>query len=359
MRGGQCASRIASRLKGFQSNLWFQKMNEITKPKALAEVACPVCCNSEANALFTVKDWALLCSESVFVVKKCTSCGCGYLSPRPVEEEIFKYYPTEFYWSWEGVDKSITWAEIVTRRKGQIKAKAEWLDDLAPGRLLDVGAQKGEFIWYMKVHGWDVEGVEMDSSVPNPAKMPIRYGDFRTMNYESERYDAITFWAVLEHVYSPVEFVEKAVRLLKPGGRLTVLVTNLDSIQSRVLCQDDYPRHLTIFTKSALQALFEKNGMRVLRSSTDQKIFGGALNGGLVYVCKRLFGYSRDEAFREWKQVGDPNLFWTMWRGHHSEVIRWISRIDRLMTKPLEMILDRFGYGFILTVSAEKSHDNG
>lgn len=257
-----------------------------------------------------------------------------------------------------GADGPVDWNGIVEKRLNQIKAKAAWLDDLTPGTLLDVGARKGEFIWYMKERGWEVEGVEVDASVPNPAKMLIRYGDFLTMKYQPGKYDVITFWAVLEHVYSPAKFIEKAVTLLKLGGRLIILVTNFNSIQSRVLCQDDYPRHLTVFTKSALTTLLKRNGMRVHRSSTKQEIFGGALNGGLVYACKRLFGYGRDEAFREWKQPYDPYLFWTMWRGRKSRVIQWVSRVDRGFTKPIEFFLDRLGYGFILTVSAVKGLDH-
>lgn len=333
-------------------------MNDSVKLEALVEVSCPVCGSTQSKKLFSVKDWTFLCSDSTFFVKKCSACGCGYLSPRPAEDEMSKFYPPEFYWSWEGVGESIEWNDIVEKRLSQIKAKAAWLNDMTPGSLLDVGSQKGEFIWYMKERGWEVEGVEMDSSVPNPANMPIRYGDFLTMDYQLEKYDAITLWAVLEHVYSPAKFIEKAVALLKPGGRLIVLVTNLNSIQSRVLCQDDYPRHLTFFTKSALITLLKNNGMQVCRCSTGQDIFGGALNGGLVYSCKRLFGYNRDEAFREWKQPFDPYLYWTMWRGRNSRFIRWVSRIDRFLTKPIEFILDRIGCGFILTISAVKGRDH-
>lgn len=233
-------------------------MNRLVKSATLCEVECPVCGNSESKTLFSVKDWTFLCSDSTFSVKRCSACGCGYLSPRPAEKEISQYYPPEYYWSWEGAVESIAWKDIVERRLDQIKAKAAWLDDLTPGSLLDVGSQKGEFIWYMKERGWEVEGVEVDPGVPNPANMPIRYGDFLTMECRPKKYDVITFWAVLEHVYSPAKFIEKAVTLLKPGGRLIVLVTNLNSIQSRLLCQDDYPRHLTIFTKSALKTLLEK-----------------------------------------------------------------------------------------------------
>ncbi len=328
-------------------------MNDIKRESV--EVACPLCGGVESKILFDVKDWSFACSDDTFSLKRCLDCGCGYLSPRPSEAAMSGFYPPEFYWSWEGGGKPLAWNEIVATRMGQLQAKAAWLEDLPPGRLLDVGTQKGEFLWYMREQGWQAEGIEVDPMVPNPASMPIRYGDFLAMDLESETYDVITMWAVLEHVYRPAAFVEKTARLLKPGGRVVILVTNLHSIQARWLRQDDYPRHLTIFTRSSLDRLCRRHGLRIVRWSTDQKIFGGALNGGLIYAAKRLGGYSRDEAFREWKQPRDPYLFWTQWRGRTSNVIRWISRVDRLLTMPLEFVLDRLGFGFILTVAAVKA----
>lgn len=320
----------------------------------LVEVNCPLCGHAESRPLFTVKDWAFSCSQAEFTLRRCAVCGCGYLSPRPAEDDMPRFYPPEFYWSWEGASEPLAWEEIIRQRAKQLEAKAAWLADRPPGRLLDVGAQKGEFLWYMRQRGWQVEGVEIDPGVPNPARMTIRYGDFLVMELEAGAYDVITFWAVLEHVYRPAAFIEKAAALLKPGGRLVLLVTNLHSIQARWFCQDDYPRHLTIFTKPALQRLCARHGLRLKRLSTDQKIFGGALNGGLVYACKRLGGYSRDEAYSEWKQIRDPHLFWARWRGRDAWFIRQVSRLDRLLTWPAEALFDRLGFGFILTLSFEK-----
>jgi SAM-dependent methyltransferase len=225
---------------------------------------------------------------------------------------------------------------------------------MKPGRLLDIGAQKGEFLWEMRRLGWQVQGVELDASIPNPAVLPIRYGDFLSMDFAPSSFDCITFWAVLEHVYHPARFLERAASLLRPGGRLVALVTNLNSIQARFHRADDFPRHLTVFTSRSVQYLCETNGLRVTRLHTGQEIFGGALNGGLVYFAKRLAGYSEDEAFREWKQSSDPDLFWVKWRGRPSRVMRGISRVDRALTLPLEWLLDRLGFGFILTFAAIK-----
>lgn len=127
----------------------------------------------------------------------------------------------------------LSWEEVIARRRPQIAAKARWLEDMRPGRLLDVGAQKGEFLWYMRQRGWDVEGVELDNNVPNPVDMPIRYGDFLEMPFVPNSFDAVTLWAVLEHVYHPARIIERAAAILRPCGRLVASVTNLHSIQAR------------------------------------------------------------------------------------------------------------------------------
>lgn len=321
----------------------------------IVEVPCPVCGEKRPHPLFWTKDYVFGCTDDLFCLNRCGSCGCGYLSPRPARSSIGIYYPREFYWSWEGETSALGWAEIIEKRRTQLEEKAKWLDGLPPGRLLDIGAQKGEFLWFMHQLGWQVDGVELDESVPNPGNMPIRYGDFLEMDFEEDQYDVITYWAVLEHVYEPRQFFEKAARLLKPGGRLVAVVTNLNSIQSRFYQADDYPRHLTIFTKSSVQRLCSSQGLKVTRVHTGQEIFGGSLNGGFLYLAKRLLGYTSHEALAEWKQFKDPNRFWCQWRGQDSFWIKNISRLDRLLTYPLEKLLDRLGYGLILSFSAEKS----
>jgi SAM-dependent methyltransferase len=324
----------------------------------LVTVACPVCGDSDSMPLFETKDWTFQVSDDRFVVRRCLRCRTGYLSPRPSPGDLPRYYPPRFYWSHEGGTEPLPWGEIVARRAEQLAAKSQVLADLAPGRLLDIGAQKGEFLWYMRERGWTVEGVELDNAIPNPQGLPIRYGDFLTMEFEAESFDAVTAWAVLEHVQEPRQFVEKAAAILRPGGCFVALVTNLDSAQGRWFRADDYPRHLTLFTKRSVRELASRSGLTVTRIWTDQAIFGGALNGGLIYLLKRLGGYSRDEAFGEWKQIDDPLLYWAKWRGKPSALVLNASRLDRALTWLPERLLDALGYGFIMTFILERPGDH-
>jgi len=317
-------------------------------PSSLVEVDCPVCGSNSSRLLFHVKDWVLETTEAMFGVRKCRVCGCGYVSPRPPATEMKAYYGDDYYWSFEGSRQPLSWPEVINNRKEQLFGKYAVVQNVRPGRLLDVGAQKGEFMWYMRERGWHVEGVELDHSVPNPGSMPITYGDVLTLPFSEGTYDLVTAWAVLEHFYEPARLVERVASLLKPGGRFAGVVTNLNSVQARLFKADDFPRHLTLFTSTSLRLLAERCGLEMCATWTDQRIFGGALNGAALYLLKRAGGYSEDEARREWKDWRDPLAFYAKWRGRRSVLVLNVSRLDRALTWVPEVVLDRLGLGFNL-----------
>lgn len=304
--------------------------------------------------MFTTKDYVFKTTDKSFNVFRCASCGCGFVWPRPTEEDILSFYPKEYYWWGEQSRNEVSWDDIINKRREQLIAKEEWLKDLPAGNLLDIGAQKGEFIWWMQQRGWSADGVEIDNSVPNPLNLPIIYGDFLSLELGEEKYDCVTMWAVLEHVRAPHRFIKRISKLLKPGGCFIATVTNFNSIQGRIYRLDDYPRHLTLFTKKSVRQLCGRYGLQLDRCITDQRLYGGALNGGGVYAVKRILGYSKDDARYEWRNVKDPNLFYAKFKGKHSSFVLTVSRIDRLITLPLEKILDLLGFGFNMTFRCYK-----
>lgn len=326
----------------------------MTQTSPLVTVPCPVCGSTRSRFCFSVRDYSRRITDSHFGVRRCRRCGCGYLSPRPAPEGIHLYYDRNFYWSHEGAPAPLCWEDIIRIRRDQLDAKAACLAGMPPGRLLDIGAQKGDFLWFMRRKGWEVEGVEIESDIPNPADMPIHYGDFLKMPLPEAGYDCVTMWAVLEHVYQPRLFMEKAARLLRPGGRFIALVTNFDSLQARLYRADDYPRHLTFFTRSSIRHLTRSVGLDLTRTWTSQDIFGGKLEGGLVLYLKHALGYTLDEALLEWRQTEDPLLFNARWRGRSSRMIRLAHRADWLVSIIPERLLDKISCGFIMTFIATR-----
>ena len=53
---------------------------------------------------------------------------------------------------------------------------------------------------------------------------------FLSYNFGGQRFQAVTFWAVLEHLLEPLLFLRKAAELLELGGLCFVLVPNRRSL---------------------------------------------------------------------------------------------------------------------------------
>ena len=69
--------------------------------------------------------------------------------------------------------------------------------------LLDIGCGTGDFINYMKRKGWSVTGVETDQMARELAEKKPDMEVYSSVSDEKlwGKYDVITMWHVLEHVY--------------------------------------------------------------------------------------------------------------------------------------------------------------
>lgn len=321
----------------------------------LVEVPCPICASHHSRHVFFVRDYLHRVTDDRFGVRQCRVCGAGFLSPRPKPADISLFYPREFYWTYEKADVAgLSASELLKRRAVQIENKLRLLSSLQPGRLLDIGAMKGEFLHVARERGWQVAGVEFNDGIPNPFGVPMHYGEFADMSFPSASFDCATMWAVLEHVYEPRRYVQHVSKLLADGGTFIGIVTNFNSIQSRLLRADDYPRHLTLFTKRSLTRLLRQAGLVPVRMWTDQQLFGGHLRGALSYAVKRMLGYTVDELLFEQRNFREPLAFCSTFKGRKSASIQWLSRIDNAGLIVPEKLLDLLGCGFNLAFVARK-----
>jgi 2-polyprenyl-3-methyl-5-hydroxy-6-metoxy-1,4-benzoquinol methylase len=101
----------------------------------------------------------------------------------------------------------------------------------AAGRLLDVGCGLGFFVERALAAGWDAYGC--DTSVAWTASARQRVGDERVRTGElgsaiaqDARFDLITSWDVLEHVFHPIPFLRAIAGRLAPGGRVFIRTPN-------------------------------------------------------------------------------------------------------------------------------------
>jgi 2-polyprenyl-3-methyl-5-hydroxy-6-metoxy-1,4-benzoquinol methylase len=132
------------------------------------------------------------------------------------------------------------------------------------GAVLDVGCSTGAFLHRLTMSCADrYEVAGMDVSTPalsytESRGIEVICGSFLDHDFGERRFDAVTFWAVLEHVVFPKHFLNKASSVLKPGGFCFALVPNMRSLAVRLLgpkYRYIMPEHINYFTTATLRAL--------------------------------------------------------------------------------------------------------
>lgn len=314
----------------------------------LEHTRCPLCDADRPRELFRRPDHWHEIADFAFPVVECRACGMGYVTPRPVIEDLPIFYPPEFYRADEGRE------EVLAAKADQLRAKARFLDGLAPGRLLDIGCTKGEFLETMRRRGWQVAGTDFSRTPPNLFGLDIFYGLPEEAPYADGSFDAITLWAVLEHIYYPRRTMAAVERMLRPGGRAIVLVPNLRSLPGRWMRHDDVPRHTLMFTRATLARLFRGAGLAPSGFECCQDVFSGSVRGVLNYAVKRLAGESMDAVVAQARSQHRWEEFSCRLRGRPSPFMLRVDRMDIRLAPRFDRWLDRLGRGFIMVMTATK-----
>jgi 2-polyprenyl-3-methyl-5-hydroxy-6-metoxy-1,4-benzoquinol methylase len=147
------------------------------------------------------------------------------------------------------------------------------------GRLLDCGCGDGGLAIYLQGRGWDVRGVEVDvelASLARVAGVDVVEGDLEstvTWQLVGERYDAVVFSDVLEHLSDPRRVLRSATSALRPGGGILVSLPSVSWWRVRLslaLGRWDYQdagildrTHRWFLTRSTMIQLFNDAGLRV------------------------------------------------------------------------------------------------
>lgn len=192
--------------------------------------------------------------------------------PQPTTIELPSYYESDAYISHTDSKKSITDKLYQTVKKYALYKKLQLINSFETSgkNILDVGCGTGDFLLTCKKNGWNITGVEPNVKVKKIAvdKLNMKlFSDITQLN--SKKFDVITLWHALEHVQNLTTHVENVKSLLKPNGVLIVAVPNFKSYDATFYRQFwaayDVPRHLWHFSKQAIELLFLKQKMKVVK----------------------------------------------------------------------------------------------
>ena len=247
----------------------------------LEHVICDLCGSDDYKVCYRKPDNWLWLNDFEYPVVECQNCGLVYVNPRPVFEEMGKFYPNGYH---DGRNDELH----LQRYKDQFSYISK-LDALA---VLDIGCAKGDWLNYIhsqwttvKLYGVDAfsDGVKFENisflkEQLNEAELPNSY------------FDLITAWAVMEHVHTPDAYFYAVNKLLKPGGKFVFLVTNSDSIYGKKAYKEDIPRHLYHFNAKSLGRYAKKNGFRLDDISFDERFWDGSGKGFFRFAMAKCLG---------------------------------------------------------------------
>ena len=221
----------------------------------------------EDKSFITVKDFSvsgesfsLLLNEEYQILKT---------HPQQTLDKLGSYYEFDDYISHtDGKRTAFEKMYHFIKRKA-IRDKVSLINSYQPlkGRILDIGAGTGDFLLECKNQNWEILGIEPNDKAKGIAVgKGIKFGD-TIEKLESNSFDVITMWHVLEHVPDVEHQVAELKRLLKPSGTIIIAVPNFKSYDANhygaFWAAYDVPRHLWHFSKTAIEKLFDNQNMNL------------------------------------------------------------------------------------------------
>jgi SAM-dependent methyltransferase len=173
-----------------------------------------------------------------------------------------------------------------------------------PGRLLDIGAGRGELLLAARQDGWAVAGIEPSTNFADYAEhnsgVEILRQPVEQCRFPEASFDVVVLSAVLEHLYRPAETLSEVARILRRGGAVFIDVPNERGLYFRVgnlyqklrgrdwvvnLSPTFSPFHVFGFGPPSLRALLARHGLK----PSDWRVYGGrimvpALDGPLGFL---------------------------------------------------------------------------
>ena len=220
---------------------------------------CLVCDSARVYYLFSIFGYRVV---------RCNDCGLVFLNPQPDDTELAKIYGADYFCGSESEEKRRAAAELKEATARLYLHQIQRYHGRNPGRVLEIGCGKGEFLVEAEKAGWEVVGVEYSPAACETARSRLKRGkifcgQLSDSGLEPEHFDLCVIADVIEHVRNPVVFLDEIHRLLKPGAALAVYTPSLDSWSARLMGQkwmEFKTEHLAYFDRKTIQTALFKTG---------------------------------------------------------------------------------------------------
>ena len=190
----------------------------------------------------------------------CHSCDLIYASDPPNAHTLAEaYHQAQYDSQTEADDAAAAYARAAQPVLPQLAQRV---------RALEIGTGTGIFLQCLQQAGFtELVGVEPSraaiDAAPPERRAWIREGVFDEANFEPASFDLVCCFMTLEHVREPRPLVESALRLLRPGGAITLVVHDWRGPVNRLLGKHSPIidiEHLQLFSPGSVQQLLQGAG---------------------------------------------------------------------------------------------------
>ena len=141
----------------------------------------------------------------------------------------------------------------------------------SPGSCLEIGCAFGLLLAEARDRGWTVRGVERSEHAAEWARRELQLHVDTSPDamsaIPSASQDVVMLWDVMEHLKHPVGMLQEIRRVLRDGGVLALVTTDISSIGARLYGRRWHliapPYHLCYFDRASMKRMLAKTGFRV------------------------------------------------------------------------------------------------
>ena len=213
--------------------------------------------------------------ETPYSIAKCNKCGIEQTIPLPNQHELNALY--ERYYNFSG-ERNTRYTQLRSKFINSFLYRV-WLTvdgDISfhqmtgVGKLLDVGCNEGRGLEFYCSHGFDAEGLELNSRAAEVARSKgfSVHGSTLESFITDKKYDVVVLSNVLEHSLNPESMLNAIHGLLNPGGQIWISCPNSQSwlrgAFGRFWINWHVPFHVVHFSSVTLGALLRKSQFDVV-----------------------------------------------------------------------------------------------
>ena len=259
----------------------------------------------------------------------CQKCGhCELISCFKSIEKSFKFAQEKYFGESSLLTRELTSSlndEIVSVRRNIVGSVLSRTCD-----VLEVGPGSGAFLNWLSQRGHRVIAVEHSKALAcilsKRLDAKIFLGEFENIDIDKESIDLFCAFHVIEHVRDPVEFLRKAIGVVRAGGYGFVATPNSESWEQRAfpfVSPNFDSAHLRVFSQASLRRLCEKAGWSVVRVITPEYTMSWIRI--LTKALRRVKGEDEEETAGKYA-------------GTNAELISRIGSVARVVTYPFRAI---------------------